>query len=82
MTGQWDVVIVGAGPVVGRPIAALLMQREATVISTNKYSRGVGDLARSADVVIAAAGVAGLIRALPADMRHRRRRRRLGPDGD
>lgn len=54
-------VIVGAGPVVGRPIAALLMQREATVISCNRFTRGLGDLARSADVLIAAAGVPGLI---------------------
>ncbi|MFT5422314.1 MAG: methylenetetrahydrofolate dehydrogenase (NADP+)/methenyltetrahydrofolate cyclohydrolase [Phycisphaerales bacterium] len=54
-------VIVGAGPVVGRPIAALLMQREATVISCNRFTKGLEELARSADVLIAAAGVPGLI---------------------
>ncbi len=56
-------VVVGASAVVGRPIAVLLMQREATVVSCNKYTQGMGDLCRSADVIIAAAGVAGLITA-------------------
>ncbi|MEM9374500.1 MAG: bifunctional 5,10-methylenetetrahydrofolate dehydrogenase/5,10-methenyltetrahydrofolate cyclohydrolase [Planctomycetota bacterium] len=54
-------VVVGASAHVGRPIAVLLMQREATVISCNKFTRGLGDLCRSADVVIPAAGVPGLI---------------------
>ena len=56
-------VVVGASVVVGRPIAVLLMQREATVISCNKFTEGMGDLCRSADVLIPAAGVAGLITA-------------------
>lgn len=54
-------VVVGASAVVGRPIAVLLMQREATVISCNKYTQGIKELCRSADVLIPAAGVAGLI---------------------
>lgn len=54
-------VVVGASAVVGRPIAVLLMQREATVISCNKYTAGIKELCRSADVLIPAAGVAGLI---------------------
>ncbi len=54
-------VVVGASAVVGRPIAVLLMQREATVISCNRYTQGMKDLCRSADVIIPAAGVAGLI---------------------
>ncbi len=56
-------VVVGASVVVGRPIAVLLMQREATVMSCNKYTEGLGELCRSADVLIPAAGVAGLITA-------------------
>ncbi|MEM1166917.1 MAG: bifunctional 5,10-methylenetetrahydrofolate dehydrogenase/5,10-methenyltetrahydrofolate cyclohydrolase [Planctomycetota bacterium] len=54
-------VVVGASDIVGKPLAALLMQREATVISCNKFTEGIVELSRSADVVIAAAGVAGLI---------------------
>jgi methylenetetrahydrofolate dehydrogenase (NADP+)/methenyltetrahydrofolate cyclohydrolase len=56
-------VVVGASAVVGRPIAVLLMQREATVISCNKYTQGLTGICRSADVLIPAAGVAGLITA-------------------
>lgn len=57
------VVIIGAGDVVGKPIAVLMMRREATVISCNIHTRDVPELARSADVVVAAAGVAGLVKA-------------------
>ncbi|MEL6740430.1 MAG: bifunctional 5,10-methylenetetrahydrofolate dehydrogenase/5,10-methenyltetrahydrofolate cyclohydrolase [Planctomycetota bacterium] len=55
-------VVVGAGPIVGRPIAVLLMEREATVVSANKFTQGLPDLCRSADVLVAAAGVPGLVR--------------------
>jgi methylenetetrahydrofolate dehydrogenase (NADP+)/methenyltetrahydrofolate cyclohydrolase len=54
-------VVVGASAVVGRPIAVLLMQREATVISCNKYTQGLKELCLGADVLIPAAGVPGLI---------------------
>jgi len=54
-------VVVGASAVVGRPIAVILMQREATVVSCNKYTKGLKELCLSADVLIPAAGVTGLI---------------------
>jgi methylenetetrahydrofolate dehydrogenase (NADP+)/methenyltetrahydrofolate cyclohydrolase len=54
-------VVVGASNTVGKPIAALLMTRDATVISANKWSRGLPDLARTAEVLVAAAGKAGLV---------------------
>jgi methylenetetrahydrofolate dehydrogenase (NADP+) / methenyltetrahydrofolate cyclohydrolase len=56
-------VVVGAGDVVGKPIAVLLMRREATVVSCNKFTKGLAELVRSADIVVAAAGVPGLITA-------------------
>ncbi|MEY2714616.1 MAG: hypothetical protein RIT24_959 [Planctomycetota bacterium] len=56
-------VIVGASNIVGKPIAVLLMRAEATVISTNKFTRAIAELTRSADVLVAAAGVPGLIKA-------------------
>jgi methylenetetrahydrofolate dehydrogenase (NADP+)/methenyltetrahydrofolate cyclohydrolase len=55
-------VIVGASNIVGKPVAVLLMRAEATVVSTNKYTRCIADLTRTADVLVAAAGVPGLIR--------------------
>jgi methylenetetrahydrofolate dehydrogenase (NADP+)/methenyltetrahydrofolate cyclohydrolase len=56
-------VVVGAGDVVGKPIAVLLMRHEATVISCNKWTRDLAELTRSADVLVAAAGVPRLITA-------------------
>jgi methylenetetrahydrofolate dehydrogenase (NADP+)/methenyltetrahydrofolate cyclohydrolase len=56
-------VVVGAGDVVGKPIAVLLMRKEATVVSCNKYTQGLAEQTRSADILIAAAGVPSLISA-------------------
>jgi methylenetetrahydrofolate dehydrogenase (NADP+)/methenyltetrahydrofolate cyclohydrolase len=55
--------VVGAGDVVGKPIAVLLMRHEATVISCNKFTPGLGEITRRADVLVAAAGVPALIQA-------------------
>ncbi|MEM9064644.1 MAG: bifunctional 5,10-methylenetetrahydrofolate dehydrogenase/5,10-methenyltetrahydrofolate cyclohydrolase [Planctomycetota bacterium] len=55
------VVVIGASDVVGKPIAVLLMRTNATVVSCNKWTWGLEDLARTADVLVAAAGVPGLI---------------------
>jgi methylenetetrahydrofolate dehydrogenase (NADP+)/methenyltetrahydrofolate cyclohydrolase len=54
-------VVVGAGDVVGKPIAVLLMRQEATVTSANKWTANLPDLTCTADVLVAAAGVPGLI---------------------
>ena len=54
-------VVVGAGDVVGKPIAVLLMRHEATVVSCNKFTPGLTELTRRADVLVAAAGVPALI---------------------
>jgi methylenetetrahydrofolate dehydrogenase (NADP+)/methenyltetrahydrofolate cyclohydrolase len=54
-------VVVGASNIVGKPVAVLLMKAEATVISTNIHTRGLAELTRSADVLVAAAGKAALI---------------------
>ncbi|MEO1130450.1 MAG: bifunctional 5,10-methylenetetrahydrofolate dehydrogenase/5,10-methenyltetrahydrofolate cyclohydrolase, partial [Planctomycetota bacterium] len=54
-------VVVGASDIVGKPIAVMLMRPEATVISCNKHTTDIVSLAKEADVLIAAAGVAGLV---------------------
>lgn len=56
-------VVVGASNIVGKPIAVLLMRAEATVISANKHSRSLPELCATADVLVCAAGVPGLVRA-------------------
>lgn len=55
-------VVVGAGDVVGKPIAVLLMRQDATVISCNKWTPGLADLTRRGDILVAAAGVPALIK--------------------
>lgn len=54
-------VIVGASNIVGKPIAVLLMRQDATIASCNKWTPNLPDLAARADVLVAAAGVPGLI---------------------
>ncbi|MHC5113833.1 MAG: bifunctional 5,10-methylenetetrahydrofolate dehydrogenase/5,10-methenyltetrahydrofolate cyclohydrolase [Planctomycetota bacterium] len=56
-------VCVGASNIVGKPVAVLLMRAEATVISTNVHTADQAELTRDADVLVAAAGVPGLITA-------------------
>lgn len=56
-------VVVGSSNVVGKPIAVLLMRQDATVVSCNKWTEGLAEICRGADVLVAAAGVPGLITA-------------------
>jgi methylenetetrahydrofolate dehydrogenase (NADP+)/methenyltetrahydrofolate cyclohydrolase len=56
-------VVVGASDVVGKPIAVLLMRTDATVISCNKWTPGIKDVMRRADVLVSAAGVPNLVEA-------------------
>jgi methylenetetrahydrofolate dehydrogenase (NADP+)/methenyltetrahydrofolate cyclohydrolase len=59
------VVVVGRGVTVGRSIGLLLTRRavNATVTLTHTGTRDLAAITRSADVIVAAAGVAGLITA-------------------
>lgn len=56
------VAVVGASNIVGKPVAVMLMQREATVLSLNKFTPEITHLTSRADVVVAAAGVPGLVK--------------------
>lgn len=56
-------VCVGASTIVGKPVAVLLMQAEATVISTNVHTEDQDSLTREADILVTAAGVPNLITA-------------------
>jgi methylenetetrahydrofolate dehydrogenase (NADP+) / methenyltetrahydrofolate cyclohydrolase len=56
-----EVVCVGASTIVGRPVAALLMEAKATVVSTNIHTVNLAEHTRRGDVVITAAGVPGLL---------------------
>ena len=57
------VVVVGRGVTVGRAIGPLLTRREynATVTLTHAGTIGLDDILRTADVIVAAAGVPGIV---------------------
>ena len=57
------VVVLGRGVTVGRPIGLLLTRRglDATVTLTHTKTEGLADLVSQADVIVAAAGVAGMV---------------------
>ncbi|HSJ00049.1 MAG TPA: bifunctional 5,10-methylenetetrahydrofolate dehydrogenase/5,10-methenyltetrahydrofolate cyclohydrolase, partial [Patescibacteria group bacterium] len=55
-------VIVGRSAVVGRPVASLLLARDATVIVCHRATRNLARETRRAEVLVAAAGAPRLIR--------------------
>jgi methylenetetrahydrofolate dehydrogenase (NADP+)/methenyltetrahydrofolate cyclohydrolase len=56
-------VVVGRSEIVGKPMALLLIQRDATVTVCNSKTPDLGGFTRSADILVVAVGRAGLVRA-------------------
>jgi len=56
-------VIVGRSEIVGRPLATLLMHRDATVTICHSKTRDIAAITREADLVVAALGVPAFLRA-------------------
>jgi methylenetetrahydrofolate dehydrogenase (NADP+)/methenyltetrahydrofolate cyclohydrolase len=54
-------VVVGRSAVVGKPVAQLLLARDATVTVCHSRTRDLADVTASAEVLVVAAGRAGLI---------------------
>lgn len=61
LTGK-NVVIIGASLIVGRPLAILLLNHECTVTVTHIHTCHIEELTRQADILIAACGVAKLVK--------------------
>ena len=57
-----DVVVVGASNIVGKPMASLLLNANATVTVTHIYTKDLSAYTRHADIVIVGVGVPGLIK--------------------
>jgi len=57
-----DVVVIGKSNIVGKPIAMLMLEREATVTVTHIETKDLPDICRKADVIIAAAGAPELVK--------------------
>ncbi len=56
-----NVVIVGHSPVVGKPLALMMLREDATVTVCHKETRNLAAHTRQADILVVAAGVPGLI---------------------
>jgi methylenetetrahydrofolate dehydrogenase (NADP+)/methenyltetrahydrofolate cyclohydrolase len=56
-----NAVVVGRSNLVGKPMAALLLKRSATVTVCHTRTRDLGSHTRTADILVAAAGKANLI---------------------
>ena len=54
-------VVVGRGELVGKPVAALLLNENATVTIAHSRTADLGSVVRSADIVVAAVGRPGLV---------------------
>ena len=57
-----NVVVIGKSNIVGKPVSMLLLEREATVTVTHIETLDLPDVARKADVIVAAAGAPHLVR--------------------
>ena len=55
-------VVVGRSNIVGKPVAILLLARHATVTICHSRTKDLPGVVRSADVVVAAVGKAGMVR--------------------
>jgi methylenetetrahydrofolate dehydrogenase (NADP+)/methenyltetrahydrofolate cyclohydrolase len=61
LEGQ-DVVVVGASNIVGKPMASLLLNKNATVTVTHIFTKDLASHTKKADIVIVGVGVPALIK--------------------
>lgn len=57
-----EAVVVGRSELVGKPLAALLLRRDATVTLAHSRTRDLAAVTRRADVLVVAAGSPGLVK--------------------
>src|SRR3546814_667879 len=55
-------VVIGKSNFVGMPVALLLLVKVGTFIVCNRHTVDLADICRSADIIVAAAGIAQLVR--------------------
>jgi methylenetetrahydrofolate dehydrogenase (NADP+)/methenyltetrahydrofolate cyclohydrolase len=56
-------VVIGRSNIVGKPIAILLQQRNATVTQCHSHTRDLAAVCREADILVAATGRARMVKA-------------------
>lgn len=57
-----NVVVIGRSNVVGKPVAMLLLQKNATVTVCHSHTKDLSELLKSADVIVAAVGKACFVK--------------------
>ena len=57
-----DAVVIGKSNIVGKPVANLLLDAECTVTVTHIYTHNLPEIARKADIIVAAAGAPELVK--------------------
>jgi methylenetetrahydrofolate dehydrogenase (NADP+)/methenyltetrahydrofolate cyclohydrolase len=62
LTGA-EAVVVGRSVLVGKPMAQLLLERNATVTICHSRTRDLAEVCRRADVLVVAAGIPGIVGA-------------------
>ncbi len=60
LTGR-NAVVVGRSMVVGKPLAMMLLKKNATVTVCHTKTKGLAEICRSADIICACAGVPNMI---------------------
>lgn len=55
-------VVIGRSPILGKPIASLLLNANATVTICHSYTEGLEQIVSTADIVIAAVGKPNLVK--------------------
>lgn len=55
-------VIVGRSSIVGKPMAFMLLERDATISVAHSRTRDVAEICKTADVLVVACGIARLVR--------------------
>lgn len=61
LTGR-HAVVIGSSNIVGKPMAALLLDERATVTQTHVHTRDIQFICRGADILVSAVGKPGLVR--------------------
>lgn len=56
-------VVVGRSNIVGKPMAMLLLEKNGTVTICHSRTQNIGEICRSADIIVVAVGRAGFLKA-------------------
>lgn len=57
-----NVVVIGRSEIVGKPVAALMLAKDATVSILHLKTKNIAQFTKTADIIVSAAGQANLIR--------------------